>query len=352
MAVMRCPRCGTVAPADFRFCEVDGTPLVADTAAATPNGAPPAPAGGGCPCGQALDDGEGFCSVCGHRILSGQPAPDRAVTVLSPLVAGVTDRGRRHRRNEDALAIAVEPGTDGEETLVLVVCDGVSSSRDADVAAALAARTAAEALGAAARAGAGDYRTALREAIGAAHRAICTDVAPPESGEDPAGTTIVAAVAANDRIDVGWVGDSRAYWIGASGASRLTRDHSWAEEAMAAGMTAAEAYRDPRAHAIIHCLGPLETIDEAAPEPGLAAFAPSDDGWLILCTDGFWNGAPEPADVAGLLAILPPNAEAQARAALLVDHALGRGGLDNITVIAARRSATGGHRDVLDRSVS
>jgi serine/threonine protein phosphatase PrpC len=258
--------------------------------------------------------------------------------VLSLLVAGVTDRGRRHRRNEDALALAAEAGADGE-ALILVVCDGVSNSRDADIAAARGAQTAAEWLGAAVRRGDGDVAVALRQAIGAAHRVVCDSATAPDAGQDPAGTTIVAAVAARDRIEVGWVGDSRAYWIGEMGASRLTRDHSWAEEAMAAtGITAAEAYRDPRAHAITHCLGPLETIEGGnVPEPDLATFSPIDDGWLILCSDGFWNGAPDPSDVARLLAKVP-DGDARSRAAFLVDHALSLGGLDNITVVAAYRA--------------
>jgi serine/threonine protein phosphatase PrpC len=337
---MRCPRCGVIAPSEFRFCEVDGTALVAEPVPATADNTPrlAEPVGGRCVCGQALDDGDGFCSACGHRIQSGQLNSDRTVTVLSPRVAGVTDRGRRHRRNEDALAIATE-NVASDEALVLVVCDGVSSSHDADVGARVAADTALVSLRAAIRDGGGDVIAALRDAIGAAHQAVCDGASAPEGSEDPAGTTIVAAVAANGRIDVGWVGDSRAYWIGDAGASRLTRDHSWAEEAIAAtGITAAEAYRDPRAHAITHCLGPLETIDGgSAPESGLATFAPTDDGWLILCTDGFWNGVPEPADVARLLA-RAPNGDATSRAAYLVDHALSLGGLDNITVIAAQHA--------------
>jgi serine/threonine protein phosphatase PrpC len=335
---MRCPRCGAVAPSEFRFCEVDGSALVAEAVTETSDDAAPVaePAAGRCACGQALDDGDGFCSVCGHRIQSGQPASDRTVTVLSPLVAGVTDRGCRHRRNEDALALTAEDGADGE-ALVLVVCDGVSSSRDADVAAARAAQTTAESLGTAVRKGDGNVAAAIREAIATAHRVVCSSATVPDAGQDPAGTTIVAAVATRDRIEVGWVGDSRAYWIGQMGAARLTRDHSWAEEAMAAtGITAAEAYHDPRAHAITHCLGPLETIDGGSePEPGLLTYAPTDDGWLVLCTDGFWNGAPEPVDVASLLAEAA-DGDARSRASHLVDHALSFGGLDNITVIAAR----------------
>src|SRR5690349_5617189 len=57
-------------------------------------------------------------------------------------VAGAaTDRGLRHHRNEDAMWLAVR-GTDVD----VVVCDGVSSSFDPDVASETAADAAGERL--------------------------------------------------------------------------------------------------------------------------------------------------------------------------------------------------------------
>jgi serine/threonine protein phosphatase PrpC len=54
------------------------------------------------------------------------------------------------------------------------------------------------------------------------------DTAPP-------GTTIVAALVHKRRLTVGWVGDSRAYWVSPSGSELLTRDHSWVNETVAHG---------------------------------------------------------------------------------------------------------------------
>jgi serine/threonine protein phosphatase PrpC len=335
----RCSTCGARVSDEFRYCEADGTLLVADD---EPPAAPPpvsAAVNGAatCLCGQALDDGDGFCTACGHRIRVPSATTDRASTVLSAAIAGVTDRGHRHPRNEDALVLAAED-VGGCPTVVLVVCDGVTSSAHADLAAAAAARTARDALTAAVGEADADLSAALADAIRQAHQAVCELAPGDESGKDPPGTTIIAAVIRDGRVGIGWVGDSRAYRVAPAGADRLTRDHSWAEEAIASGeMTPADAYRDPRAHAITHCLGPLETFDgNPAPEPSLATLDPSGPGWLILCTDGFWNGAPEPADVARLVAELPADADASAIGAHLVDHALARGGLDNITVALAR----------------
>jgi serine/threonine protein phosphatase PrpC len=49
------------------------------------------------------------------------------------LAAGVTDRGLRHTRNEDAMALAATMSPDGPAA-VAVVCDGVSSAPRADEA--------------------------------------------------------------------------------------------------------------------------------------------------------------------------------------------------------------------------
>ena len=71
---------------------------------------------------------DGYCSVCGMK----QPAlHDHEEFIMDGAVA-ITDRGQRHHRNEDAVAIARRP--DGR--LVAVVCDGVSMTVNPDKAAA------------------------------------------------------------------------------------------------------------------------------------------------------------------------------------------------------------------------
>ncbi|MGH3120697.1 MAG: PP2C family protein-serine/threonine phosphatase, partial [Streptosporangiaceae bacterium] len=68
------------------------------------------------------------------------------------LIAGVTDRGLRHRQNEDAMELAVVPAAAGP-VLVAVVCDGVSTSIRPDEASLAAARAAAAVLRTAAQDG-------------------------------------------------------------------------------------------------------------------------------------------------------------------------------------------------------
>ena len=75
-------------------------------------------------CGGKVDD-DGYCTQCGTKA----PSPrDHFEERPAPWVAGVCDRGIRHYRNEDAMAMAV----DGPR-VVLVVCDGVSNTVDSHI---------------------------------------------------------------------------------------------------------------------------------------------------------------------------------------------------------------------------
>ena len=261
-------------------------------------------------------------------------------------IAGVCHPGLRRPHNEDAIASA-HGVTAGEPWTVLVVCDGVSSSSHADQAARVASRTACDAL--AHFASSGDVAheagsAAVASAIRAAHIAVCAQGIEIDSG-DPPGTTLVVSLSWRRRLTVGWVGDSRAYWISDRGAELLTRDHSWANEAIARGeVTAAEAALSPLAHALTRCLGPLEVVDADAPpgaarhriqevEPDVRARDLPGPGWIVLCSDGFWNYFPAAADVARLVKALGPAPSPGLIARRLVNEALLRGGHDNTTVL-------------------
>lgn len=106
--------------------------------------------------------------------------------------------------------------------------------------------------------------------------------------------TCVSAVVTGPVFTVGWIGDSRAYWIPddrALPAARLTEDDSWAARMVSAGlMSEAEAYADERAHAITGWLG----ADAVEVDPHVAAFQPDGPGVIVVCTDGLWNYAESP----------------------------------------------------------
>ena len=253
-------------------------------------------------------------------------------------VAGVSDRGLRHSRNEDAMHFAVAD-TDGGPVAVAIVCDGVSSAPRPDEASWTAVNAGITLLAEGAERGE-DPETASRTAVKAAGREL-TALAGPDGA--PA-STYVSAIVSQRQVTVCWLGDSRAYWLPANapapagpndtiditgGSRRVTRDDSLAEEIVAAGLaTMDEAMASPQAHVITRWLG----ADLPEPEAHVEQFTPTGPGVLLLCSDGLWNYRPEAAELAAMAmpAALTRPLDA---AADLAKFALDSGGLDNIMVV-------------------
>ncbi|MFI0259978.1 protein phosphatase 2C domain-containing protein [Streptomyces sp. NPDC017056] len=278
--------------------------------------------------------GDGYCENCGHA----QPRERDHMEQELPGVAAVSDRGHRHHRNEDFFAVAGAALPDGSPAVLAVVCDGVSSATRPDDASAAASGTAARSLLAALPVGTHPQR-AMHDAIIAAAKAVNALAAEPRQAQqhDPyrqqnaPACTIVGTVVGGGLLVVGWVGDSRAYWIPddrSAAPVRLTEDDSWAAQMVANNlMSEAEAYADDRAHAITGWLG----ADAYELEPHTASFKPDGPGVVVVCTDGLWNYAEAAAQLA---AVLPADAHARPlhSARTLVAHALAGGGHDNVTV--------------------
>ncbi|MBV7699269.1 protein phosphatase 2C domain-containing protein [Streptomyces sp. TRM70350] len=277
-------------------------------------------------------DHDGYCENCGHA----QPRERDHMEQESGPVAAVSDRGLRHHRNEDAFGIGRTALPDGSGALVAIVCDGVSSATRPDDASLAASRAASESLLAALPLGTHPQQ-AMHDAIVAASNAVNALAQEPATAREhqphqnaPA-CTLVGAIVTAGLLVVGWVGDSRAYWVPvdrSAPAARLTEDDSWAAQMVAAGlMNEAEAYADERAHAITGWLG----ADAYELEPHTASFKPDRPGVVVVCTDGLWNYAEAAEEMAG---VLPPDAAVRPLhgARVLVGHALDGGGHDNVTV--------------------
>ena len=333
---MQCPTCGTEAPEGARFCELDGTRLV-PVEETVPSVAVSAPA---CRCGAGAEsiDAQGYCQECGR--FCGGRARDHVETVINAHFGGVTDRGRRHTQNEDDMAFSLED-ISGQPVHIMIVCDGVSSSQNAEQASAAACKAAQDALADSIKAGlnAPDaMEKAIREAIAAANEAVRALPHDADSPKDPPETTIVAALAQNGVATIGWVGDSRAYWFAPGVSHPLTHDHSWINDVVDAGeMTEEEASSAPGAHAITRCLGvpDADNEDGGATQPSILRFPIPGAGRLLLCSDGLWNYAPHADQIAALLAQQPPDADAVTVSRALVAYANAQGGRDNITVVIA-----------------
>jgi serine/threonine protein phosphatase PrpC len=281
-------------------------------------------------------DAERACNLEGERaeleaVIAEQAtsrAPDRGRAAL------LSDRGMKRSRNEDFAAVEV-----GEGWTVLVVCDGVSSSNHAREASEIAAQTACATLAHIARARemtGSQGLQAVTTAIRAAHAAVCAHKFEERQTGEPPGTTIVVALIARDKATIGWVGDSRAYWVTRDGGEVLTRDHTWLNEAVASGdWTEQDAMLQPLSHALTRCLGPLEWGAAGTVEPDVATRAFDGPGMLVLCSDGLWNYFPSAAELARLVDPTMGAVEASER---LVNSALASGAHDNVTVALYRHA--------------
>ena len=308
---MQCSACAAAVPEDDLFCENCGAALHAAVAE-------------GCLCDEVDEDG--FCLRCGRRVR--RPASDHVEEALSAEFAGVSDRGQRHERNEDRFGICAGEGGYG-----LVVCDGVSTSQSSETASAAVVEGVVAVLAEALQAGPiAEPEKVLRRAIAAGEASLVARTARVGGGNPPS-TTVVAALVRDGEATVAWVGDSRAYWVDASGARALTRDHSWMNEAVASGqVTVEQARRSPQAHAITRWVG-ADAGEASAPE--VVRVAVPGPGVLLLCSDGLWNYAPTD-EAMGELLREEGEGEALAVANGLVRFANERGGQDNVTVVVLR----------------
>jgi PPM family protein phosphatase len=259
---------------------------------------------------------------CGFR----QVAISNDSIELQPALnlAGASDRGRRHHRNEDSIALKLID----VDTYIIVVCDGVSSSQQPEVASQSATTACIEAISISIGKGK-DAATSIYQGVEAALKAVSSIPIDPTSSIDPSSTTIVAAIVRDNIATIGWLGDSRAYWLAENKSLQLTQDDSWIRDAIESGQfTPAEAEASPYAHAIVRWLG-ADTADDG--KPTITTFPLPSAGYLLLCTDGLWNYAPEPTYLYHLIQ-QTDNSNPLEISRHLIRHANQQGGQDNITV--------------------
>ncbi len=265
------------------------------------------------------------------HMINNPPSRDHTEIDLGP-AAGVSDRGLRHQRNEDAMALTAEQSPNGP-MVVAVVCDGVSSSARPDEASLAAVQAALPVLAAAVQAG-GDLAAASLGSVMAARQAVAD--LQGSTGETSA-STFVSVVASGYEVTLCWLGDSRAYWLAQPEAESrlLTLDDSVAGGMVAAGLAnEAEAMASPHAHVLTRWLGgeAADLANDPDRAPHIERFTPPGAGVLLVCSDGLWNYLPEAAELAKLA--LPKALDDPLGAAVdMVKFAVDAGGADNITAV-------------------
>ncbi len=371
--VRSCPACGAPAEPEQSFCESCGSPLLDGPEGAAPavgagsgvtavaqeapvelarptTASGPGAEGGAGPdrlvpasrclsCGGEVGE-DSCCTVCGTKA----PIPrDHYVEQPATWVAAVCDRGVKHHRNEDATAVAADAGPGSRA--VLVVCDGVSSAPDSDVAALAAARRARDVLTEARPVGVPDPASrarviadALEDAVAKADQAVLATT--PVEGPSAAACTFAAAVVEGDLVVFGNVGDSRVYWLPDPGGSgpgadpaELSLDDSMAQARIAMGVDRVIAENGPQAHAITKWLG--RDSPDVVPRTGSVILG--HPGWVLVCSDGLWNYCSEADRLGELVGSLSGDVTSPLELAeALVRWANEQGGRDNVSVALAR----------------
>jgi len=320
-----CPVCGEPIVVGDKFCEACGSELpfsgvpaavVEASVEALPVTAVRCPS-----CGNEGEPVEGYCGSCGMRL----PAPRDHVEQELLGVAGVTDKGIRHHRNEDAMAMFV-----GDGFVVALVCDGVSTTINPDVASQAASDAACAVLA---------ERPDHDAAYDAARTAVLATQYQPHAELGPPSCTYLAAVITDERVTFATLGDCRSYWVTPGHATQITVDDSWAEMQIASGaMSRADAYAHPNAHVITRWLA-----NDADPtwRPTIVDFPVPGPGRLLLVSDGLWNYTIEPATLVAAIGQGPTGTRSGVEEPLerlelarrLVTFANTCGGSDNITVV-------------------
>lgn len=261
--------------------------------------------------------------------------------------AANTHTGKMRKHNEDSVfAFVRDPGKGGPLGL-LIVADGVGGQKAGDIASKIAVDTVYEHMAWFIHRDPMEdtqptqptsteseldpdspLATRLKTAIQAANTKILAYARenPIEAGN--MGTTLTCALISGRRLLVAHVGDSRAYRLRNGELEQLTEDHSFVGQMVRDGIETEEAYYShPRRNVITRALG---QYDE--PEVDLCTSAIEEGDQLLLCSDGMWEMARNPAIKEQMMS----NQDLDKAAEALVDLANENGGSDNISVVLGK----------------
>ncbi|GAB3365086.1 MULTISPECIES: Stp1/IreP family PP2C-type Ser/Thr phosphatase [Giesbergeria] len=233
-----------------------------------------------------------------------------------------TDQGRVRSNNEDAVSI-------DHQAQVVVLADGMGGYNAGEVASHMAtelirtemARWLAETR----QPPPGpQMRQALESCVEHANQAIF-HAAQSNTQYSGMGTTVVASVLWDDKLMLAHVGDSRCYRLRAGRLVQITRDHSWLQEQIDAGLiTPEQAAQSGQRNLVTRALGVEEDVQVESNE-----FSVEAQDLYLLCSDGL----SEMVNDSDLSSILSTDATLEEKTQRLVDTANAHGGRDNISVV-------------------
>lgn len=250
----------------------------------------------------------------------------------------LTDCGRVRANNEDAVATLPARG-------LALLADGMGGYNAGEVASSMAVNLVQESMGrwlegAPPPVQTTDVRQALDACVQDANLAIL-DASINQPQYAGMGTTLVAAVFVGDRLVLGHIGDSRCYRLRHGNFQQITRDHSWLQEQLDAGlMTPQEAAVSGARNLVTRALG----VD-AGMQMEVNEFPVEPQDLFLLCSDGLTDML----DDRELLLMVTSPIPLEEKARLLIDAANAMGGRDNISVVLVQSSSTSGKRGLISR---
>jgi len=168
--------------------------------------------------------------------------------------------------------------------------------------------------------------TSLATAIEIAHKAVL-QAAQNDSNMTGMGSTVVAARLNEDKLDVAWVGDSRAYLWNGTKLHRISRDHSVVQDFIDRGaLTEDEAMTSPNRGMITQAVGPALNNPLKVAAVSLPVYRGQK---VMLCSDGLTDLVTDHV----ITGIFSATNNIEKVASQLIHAALDAGGSDNITVI-------------------
>jgi serine/threonine protein phosphatase PrpC len=254
-----------------------------------------------------------------------QPEPIRIV------FAKGTDVGRKRGHNEDYVDAfsPPDPAKRRQKGELFIVADGMGGHQAGEVASKSAVQTISHEY----------YADPEREIAGSLSRAIqrASALIYQQAQESPSragmGTTVVAAVVRGQELCLANVGDSRAYLMRNGAIKQVTRDHSFVEEQIRAGiLTREEARTHPQRNVITRALGAGPDIEV---DTYCGKLVPGDT--LLLCTDGLSEYV-QAEEIQTILSQHSP----QETIPRLIAMANERGGNDNITALVIQAAPVTG----------
>jgi protein phosphatase len=234
--------------------------------------------------------------------------------------------GQLRPLNEDAIGARPDIG-------LFVLCDGLGGYNAGEIAATMAVSSLLSTLAAdyekARAAGAPfDPRRVMSERMIEMNGVISSAAANSAAFEGMA-TTIVVAWILGDRLWVAHAGDSRLYRFREGVLEALTRDHSFSQELLDAGMvTEEEAKLLPSKNLVTRALGAGGEV-----EPEVNDYPLRIGDVLMLCSDGLTEMVDDVQIAGAIFASVP---DVQRAAQRLLDMANAAGGRDNVSVIVVR----------------